>query len=220
MQLSLLAANVSGFVIDMIDLFTAATMNGRRAAFALAECGLAHRVHRLDLDKGDQRKPEFLAINSRGTIPAIIDENGPGGTPITVTQSAAIVLYCAEKSGKLMPQDPQRRMEALDWFMHAVTDLGPASSALFQLSLSPDKSAANINHFERRFLKHCSDIEARLQGRSYLAGEFSIADLALYPVVLARAALIEGTAGHSNLKGWKQRVAAREQIANALAANG
>ena len=126
MQLSLLAANVSGFGIDMIDLFTAATMNGRRSAFALAECGLAHRVHRLDLDKGDQRKPEFLAINSRGTIPAIIDENGPGGTPITVTQSAAIVLYCAEKSGKLMPQDPQRRMEALDWFMHAVSDLGPA----------------------------------------------------------------------------------------------
>ena len=98
----------------MIDLFTAATMNGRRAALTLAECGLAHRVHRLDLGKGDQRKSEFVAINSRGTIPAIVDECGPGGTPITVTQSAAIVLYCAEKSGKLMPHDAQRRIEALD----------------------------------------------------------------------------------------------------------
>ena len=85
----------------MIDLFTAATMNGRRAALALAECGLAHRVHRLDLDKGDQRKSEFLAINPRGTIPVIVDESGPGGTPITVTQSAAIVLYCAEKIRKV-----------------------------------------------------------------------------------------------------------------------
>jgi GSH-dependent disulfide-bond oxidoreductase len=204
----------------MIDLFTAGTMNGRRAALALAECGLAHRVHRLDLDKGDQRKPEFLAINSRGTIPVIVDDNGPGGTPITVTQSAGVVLYCAEKSGKLMPEDPQQRMEALDWFMHAVTDLGPASSALFQLSLAPDKSAANTNHFERRFLKHCSDIDARLQGRSYLAEEFSIADVALYPVVLARSALIEGTAGLSNLKAWQQRVAGREQTAKAIAANG
>lgn len=204
----------------MIDLFTAATMNGRRAALALAECGLTHRVHRLDLDGGDQRKPEFLAINSRGTIPVIMDDNGPGGTPITVTQSAAVVLYCAEKSGKLMPEDPQQRMEALDWFMHAVTDLGPASSALFQLSLAPDESAANTNHFERRFLKHCTDIDARLQGRSYLVGEFSIADVALYPVVLARAAVIEGTAGLSNLKAWQQRVAGREQTANAIAANG
>lgn len=204
----------------MIDLFTAATMNGRRAALALAECGLAHRVHQLDLDKGDQRKPEFLAINPRATIPVIVDDSGPGGAPITVTQSAAIVLYCAEKSGKLIPQDPQRRMEALDWFMHAVTDLGPASSALFQLSFAPEKSAANVRYFEQRFLKHCTNIDRRLQGRSYLAGEFSIADVALYPVVLARASLIEGTAGLADLKGWKQRIAAREQIANAMAANG
>ena len=169
----------------MIDLFTAATMNGRRAALALAECGLEHRVHRLDLNKGDQRKPEFVAISPRGTIPAIVDKSGPGGTPITVTQSAAIVLYCAEKSGRLIPHDPQRRTEALDWFMHAVTDLGPASSVLFQLSFAPEKSATNVRHFEQRFLKHCADIDKRLQGRSYLAEEFSIADIALYPVVLA-----------------------------------
>jgi GSH-dependent disulfide-bond oxidoreductase len=204
----------------MIDLFTAATMNGRRAALALAECELEHRVHRLDLNEGAQRQPEFLAVNPRGTIPAIVDDRGPDDTPITVTQSAAIVLYCAEKSGKLMPHDPQRRIEALDWFTHAVTDLGPASSALFQLSLVPEKSAANVRHFEQRFLKHCADIDTRLQGRAYLAGEFSIADVGLYPVVLARAALIEGADGLANLKAWRQRVAGREQTASALAANG
>jgi GST-like protein len=204
----------------MIDLFTAATMNGRRAALALAECGLAHRVHRLDLGKGDQRKPAFIAINSRGTIPVIVDDNGSDGTPITVRQSAAIVLYCAEKSGRLIPEDPQCRIEALDWFMHAVTDLGPASSVLFQLSLAPEQSGANTHHFEQRFLKHCSDIDARLQGRPYLAGEFSIADVALYPVVLARAALVETADGLLSLKAWKQRIAARAQTASAMAANG
>jgi GST-like protein len=119
-----------------------------------------------------------------------------------------------------MPNEPQRRMEALDWFMHAVTDLGPASSALFQLSLAPEKSAANVRHFEQRFLKHCANIDARLQGRSYLAGEFSIVDVALYPVVVARAALIEVTADLPNLKAWKHRVADREQTASAMAANG
>jgi GSH-dependent disulfide-bond oxidoreductase len=204
----------------MIDLFTAATMNGRRAALVLAECELEHRVHRLDLNEGAQRQPEFLAINPRGTIPVIVDDRGPGGRPITVTQSAAIVLYCAEKSGKLMPHDPQRRSEAFDWFMHSVTDLGPASSALFQLSLAPEKSAANVHHFEQRFLKHCADIDRRLQGHSYLAGDFSIADVGLYPVVLARAALIEGAPDLPNLKAWQQRVAGREQTARAMAANG
>ena len=119
-----------------------------------------------------------------------------------------------------MPHDPQRRIEALDWFMHAVTDLGPASSALFQLSLAPEKSAANVHHFEQRFLKHCADIDRRLQGRSYLAEEFSIADVALYSVVLARAALIESADGLLNLKAWRQRIAAREQTASAMAANG
>jgi GST-like protein len=178
------------------------------------------RVQRLDLGKGDQREPEFIAINSRGTIPVVVDDNGSGGTPITVRQSAAIVLYCAEKSGKLMPHDPQRRTEALDWFMHAITDLGPASSVLFQLSLAPEKSAANVRHFEQRFLKHCTDIDTRLQGRSYLAEEFSIADVALYPVVLARAPLIENTDGLLSLKAWRQRIADREQTASALAANG
>ena len=204
----------------MIDLYTAATMNGRRAALALAECGLAHRLHRLDLRKEDQRKPDFVRINPRGTIPVIVDDAGPGTRPIILTQSAAILLYCAEKSGKLIPDDPQRRIEALEWLMQAVTDTGPASSALFQLSLAPEKSAANASHFEQRFLKNCANVDKHLEGRAYLAGEFSIADVALYPVIAVRSALIDGTTGLANLKAWERRVAAREQTANAMAANG
>jgi GST-like protein len=204
----------------MIDLYTAATMNGRRAALVLAECGLAHRVHRLDLQKGDQRKPDFLTMNPRGAVPVIVDEDGPGGKPIVVTQSAAIVLYCAEKSGKLIPNDPQRRAEAFEWLMQAVTDTGPASSALFQLSQAPEQSEANFRHFEQRFLKNCLDIDRRLENRTYLADEFSIADVALYPVIAIRAPLIQGAAGLLNLKAWERRIASREQTASALAVNG
>jgi GST-like protein len=204
----------------MIDLYTAATMNGRRAALALAECGLPHRLHRLDLQKEDQRKPDFLKVNAMGTIPLIIDDTGPGGKPVSMTQSGTIVLYCAEKSGKLIPHDPWRRIQAFEWFMQAVTDVGPASSAMFQLSLAPENSAANSSHFEQRFLKHCANVDVQLEGQNFLAGEFSIADVALYPIIAVRSALIDETAGLANLKAWRRRIAARAQTISAMAANG
>jgi GST-like protein len=204
----------------MIDLYTAATMNGRRAALALAECGLPHRFHRLDLQKGDQHQPDFLKVNPLGTIPLIIDDTGPDGKRVSMTQSGAIVLYCAEKSGKLIPHDPQRRIEAFEWFMQAVTDVGPSSSAMFQLSIAPENSAANNSHFAQRFLTHCANVDEQLEGQDFLAGEFSIADVALYPVIAVRSALIDATFGLTNLKEWRQRIATREQTISAMAANG
>jgi GST-like protein len=86
----------------MIDFYTAGTGNGHRAAIALEESGLAYRAHKLNLAAGDARKPEYLAINSAAMIPAIVDQDGPGGKPLTIAQSGAIVLYLAEKSGKLL----------------------------------------------------------------------------------------------------------------------
>jgi GSH-dependent disulfide-bond oxidoreductase len=204
----------------MIDLYTAATMNGRRAALALAESGLAHRIHRLDLQKGEQHKSEFLRINPSGTIPVIIDDDGPGSHPIIVAQSAAILLYCAEKSGMLIPRDPERRIEAFEWLMQAVTDVGPASSAIFQLSMAPETSAANALYFEKRFLRNCENVDRHLEGRDYLVGEFSIADIALYPVIEVRSQLIARTVGLGNLKAWGRRIGARAQTISAMSANG
>jgi GST-like protein len=204
----------------MIDLYTAATMNGRRAALALAECELAHRFHRLDLQQDDQHKPDFLKINAMGTIPVIIDDAGPDGEPIRITQSGAILLYCAEKSGMLIPRDPQRRLAAFAWFMQALTDVGPASSAMFQLSMAPAQSAANNSHFEQRFLKQCANVDRQLEGQDFLAGEFSIADVALYPIIAVRSALIDEAAGLANLKDWRQNIAGRSQTISAMAANG
>jgi GST-like protein len=204
----------------MIDLYTAATMNGRRAALALAACELPHRFHRLDLQKDDQHSPGFLEINAMGTIPVIIDDAGPDGKPVKITQSGAIVLYCAEKSGALIPRDPQRRITAFEWFMQALTDVGPASSAVFQLSMAPEQSAANDGHFEQRFLRHCANVDRQLEGQDFLAGEFSIADVALYPVIAVRAALVNRSAGLANLKEWQHRIASRPQTISAMAANG
>jgi len=204
----------------MMDLYTAATINGRRAALAAAECGLAHRLHRLDLDKGDQRHPDFLKINPNGTIPVLVDVDGPEGKATTVVQSGAIVLCCTEKSGRLIPRDPRRRIEAFAWFMQALTDVGPAASALFHLSLAPEPSAANADFFAQRFLKTCTNADRRLMGRDYLAEEFSIADIALYPFIKARSALIGRAAGLEHLNAWEQRMAARKHTIAAMAANG
>ena len=204
----------------MIDLYTSATGNGRRAALALAECGLAHVVHRLDLKAEDHKKPEFLKINPAGSIPVIVDEKGPGGRPINIAQSGAIVLYCAEKSGKLIPSDPKSRIEAYEWFMQAATDAAPASSVLFYLTQLPEQNSATNTYFQQRLLKYCAIADQRLDGRDYLAGEFSIADLALYPVVLARKATIDAAPGFANLKAWERRIAVRPHTVSAIAANG
>lgn len=200
----------------MIDLYSAPTMNGRRAAIALAECGLDHRIHVLDLAKGEQHRPEFLKLNPNGAIPVLVDTDGP----VTLAQSGAITLYCGQKSGRLLPADPSRLSTAYEWFAQALTDVGPASSVLFQLSLAPEPSPANQTFFEQRFLKHCANADRQLSGRNHLADEFSIADVALYPIVLARAALIASTAGLDHLKAWQARIAARPLTAMAMATHG
>lgn len=205
----------------MIDLYTASTGNGRRATVALEECGLAYKVHRVDLAKGEAKTPEFLKINPAGAIPAIVDPNGPGGKPVTLAQSGAIVLYAAEKSGKLIPKDPAKRALAYQWFMQATTDVAPTSSNIFYVSTHvPVKDAGNTAYFEQRLLTQLGVVDKQLEGQDYIAGECSIADIALYPVVAARKALIDAAPGLANVKAWAARMAARPAVAKAFANNG
>jgi GST-like protein len=197
----------------MIELYTAATGNGQRAAIALEEAGLRYRAHKLDLAKGEQRSAEYLKINPAGAIPAIVDPEGPGGKPITLAQSGAILLYAAEKSGRFIPTDPARRVEAMQWFMQASTDCGPASGAIFLASnVVPVKSPENDAFLAQRLLKFLGLCDAQLAGKDHLVGELSIADLALYPVVLARKALVDKADGLANLRRWAASLAARPGV--------
>jgi len=205
----------------MIDLYTASTGNGRRATVALEECGLPYTVHKLDLSKGESKTPEFLKINPAGAIPAIVDPDGPGGRKVALAQSGAIVLYCAEKSGKLLPKDPAKRAEAYQWFMQATTDIAPTSSSIFYVSTHvPVKDAGNTAYFEQRLLTQLGVVDKQLAGKDYIVGECSIADIALYPVVAARKAMIDAAPGLANVKAWAARMAARPAIAKAFANNG
>jgi GST-like protein len=202
----------------MIDLYTAGTANGHRAAIALEESGLPYRAHKLNLQAGDQRKPEYLKINPAAAIPAIVDQDGPGGKPLTLSQSGAILLYVAEKAGgKLLPKDPARRALAMQWFMQACSDCAGTSGAIFQLSANaPEKVAANVEFFEQRLMSFLRAADERLAGREYLADEFSVADHALYPIVATRKPLIEKHGGLPNLAAWAAGMAARPGVAKGM----
>jgi GST-like protein len=201
----------------MIDLYTAGTANGHRAAVALEESGLPYRVHKLNLQAGDQRKPEYLKINPAGVIPAIVDDQGPGGKPLALAQSGAIVLYAAEKSGKFIPKDPVRRLLAMQWLMHACSDVAGNSGTIFQLSMvAPEKSAPNVEFFEKRLVNTLRVADQRLADREYLVDEISVADFALYPVVAARKPVIEKHGGLPNLARWAERMAARPGVAKGM----
>lgn len=206
----------------MIDLYMAGTANGYRASVVLDECGLAYRVRKVDLAKGEQRSAEFLKVNPAGVIPAIIDTDGPGGKPLTLTQSGAIILYAAEKTGKLIPKDPVVRATAFEWFMQAATDVSATSSALFRLENSvPEKILANTEFFKARLLKFFKDCDQHLQGKEFLAGnEMSVADIHLYPNFALRKALVDAAGGLANLQRWGATMAARPGVQKGMAAAG
>ena len=202
----------------MIDFYTAATSNGQRVAIALEELALPYRLHKLELSKGDQKKPEYLAINPAGMIPAIVDHDGPDGKPLSLAQSGAIVMYLAEKSGKLLPADAARRAVARQWLMQACADCAAASNAVFlSTNIVPEKSPANIEFFENRLLRFFRDANARLNGRDFLSDELSIADLALYPIYAARKAVADRAGDLPNLTRWGAMMAARPAVVKGLA---
>jgi GST-like protein len=203
----------------MIDLYFAPTANGQRATVALEECGLPYQLHRLDLMKGDQRMPAFLAINPAAMIPAIVDSDGPGGRPLVLTQSGAIVLYAAEKSGRFLPADPATRLIAMQWLLQAAADISATSGTIFRLEVSaPEKSAANIEYFRQRLLTFFADCDRQLADREYLAGGVSVADLMLYPNYAARRALIESAGGFTHLHRWAGAMAARPGVQRGMSA--
>jgi GSH-dependent disulfide-bond oxidoreductase len=202
----------------MIDLYLAPTANGQRAAVALAECGLEFKAHRVDLAKGEQRTPQFLKMNPAGQTPVLVDHDGPGGNPLTLAQSGAIILYASDKSGgRYLPKDPAQRALVLQWFMQGATDVSPTSGAIFQLEMvAPEKNEAITHHFKKRLLNFFAVVNARLGASEYLAGELSIADFMLYPNYFARKALLEAAGGLEHLHAWGKRMAARPGVAKGM----
>lgn len=202
----------------MIDLYTFGTGNGLRASVALAESGLEHRIHLVDIYKGQSRTPEFLKLNPAGSIPVLVDSSGPGGEPLTLSQSGAIVLYVAEKCGRFLPKDAALRAKTLQWFAMAVSDVSCAGTAYFlTANAAPDKSAKNTEFWENRLLGYVRVFDQQLVGKSYIMGdELTVADLALYPAIHPRLPVIEKAGGNERFFDWVTRMQARPGVQKGL----
>ena len=202
----------------MIDLYAAGTSNGMRARIALEECGLPYTLHKIDLQKGEHKTPSFLAMNPNGQIPVIVDKDGPGGKPVTLAQSTAILLYCAEKSGKFMPKDAAARPAVLQALMNASTDVTPIFGAMFAMVNQKEPHAPSIALFKERVRGFFKVWDDKFAKQKCCAGdEVTVADLSLY----AGYARIKGAApdvmdGLANVTRWATMMAERPAIQRAL----
>ena len=198
----------------MIDLYAAGTSNGMRAKIMLDECGVPYKLHPIDLMKGDQKTPEFLARNPWGQIPVIVDSEGPGGKPVTLSQSVGIMMYLAEKTGKFIPKDGAKRAAFWQALMNATSDMGPTLGCIFTLVRSKEPHKPSQAIFEDRWKGYMKAWDDTLAKQKYCAGdEITIADFAFYGVI-GRAkqivpALVEG---YKNVERWAAEIGARPGV--------
>jgi GST-like protein len=165
----------------MIDLYTAATPNGHKVSIVLEELGLPYTVHALSFDNKEQKSADFLKINPNGRIPAIVDRaNGD----FAVFESGAILIYLAEQTGKLMPSDPKGRSLVLQWLMFQMGGIGPMQGqANVFFRYFPEKLQGAIDRYQHETRRLYEVLDTRLQSVEFLAGEYSIADIATFPWV-------------------------------------
>lgn len=166
----------------MIDLYTWGTPNGRKVSIMLEECGLPYRVHPIDIMKGDQFTSEFVAINPNSKIPAIVDQDGPGGTPFSLFESGAILIYLAEKTGMFLPADARGRAETLQWLMFQMGGIGPMFGQTHHFrKFAPEQIPYAIDRYSKETRRLYGVLDTRLGQNEFVAGAYSIADMAIYP---------------------------------------
>ncbi|WP_395445133.1 glutathione S-transferase family protein [Caulobacter sp. UC70_42] len=207
----------------MIDLYTWTTPNGRKASIMLEEVGLLYRVHPVNIGKDEQFDPKFLAISPNNKIPAIVDHDASGG-PQTVFESGAILVYLAEKTGKLLAPSGPERWAALEWTFWQVGGLGPMAGQYNYFALRADeKIPAAINRFGDEVTRLLGVMDRRLNDHPWLAGEhFSIADIASYAwtkAILAALAKAEPDRepGVPAVEAWLQAVGDRPAVQRGMA---
>ena len=191
----------------MIELFTAPTPNGWKASIMLEEIGLPYTVHPIKLQDGQQKEPWYLQINPNGRIPAIIDRDQD---EFVVLESGAILIYLAEKTGKLLPVDVQKRSEVIQWLMFQMGGVGPMQGqANVFFRYAPEKIPYAIERYQKETARLYQVLDQRLADCEYLAGEYSIADIATWPWVRIHAWAGVETEGMHNLRRWLETMAAR-----------
>lgn len=201
-----------------LQLYSFPTPNGVKVSIALEEVGLPYEAHLVNISKNETWGEEFLSLNPNGKIPAIIDPNGPNGEPFGLFESGAILLYLAEKTGKLLPKDPALRMETIQWVFFQMGGVGPMFGQFgffYKFGGKDFEDKRPLERYQNEAKRLLGVIEQRMNGREWFMGdEFTIADLAIFPWVRSLregygAAEVLGLDELPNTKAWVERCIAR-----------
>ena len=208
----------------MLALYTWSTPNGRKVSIMLEEIGLAYEVRPVDITRRAQFAPEFLALSPNNKIPVIVDPDGPDGRPMVVFESGAILMYLAEKSGRLLPRDPRSRCDVLQWLMFQMGGVGPMFGQVGFFHHFAGKEIEDPRPRERYYTEAkrlLGVMDRQLEGRDWIAGDYSIADIALCPWLRtlrdfygAREEV--GFDGFTNVSAWLDRFLARPAVQRGL----
>jgi GST-like protein len=204
----------------MITLYGMTSPNVVKIFIALEEMGLPYKVQPVDVFAGEQFRADLTRLNPNAKVPVIVDEEGPGGGPYTVFESGAILLYLAEKSGRLLPQDPAARYDVIQWMMVQMTGVGPMFGQYVHFwRFAPKGNEYSLSRYRTQALRVCDVIEDRLSSQPWLAGgEYSIADVATFPWLRNIKPLFgeETAANYPRIAAWVDRIAARPAVARAI----
>ena len=202
----------------MIDLYSWATPNGHKIHIMLEETGLPYRVHPIDIGAGDQFKPEFLKISPNNKMPAMIDSDGPGGKPMSMFESGAMLLYLASKTGKFLPEDLRERWSTLQWLMFQMGGVGPMlGQAHHFLGYAPEKIPYAMNRYSKEANRLYGVMDRRLAESKFIAcGEYTIADMAIMPWLRFPERQGVNIADYPHVKKWFDGIAARPAVQRGL----
>jgi GST-like protein len=201
----------------MIDLYTWPTPNGHKCHIMLEETGLPYTVIPVDIGRGDQFKPDFLAISPNNKMPAIVDRDGPGGKPLSMFESGAILMYLAEKTGRFMPTDTAGRYGVIQWLMFQMGTVGPLFGQAHHFrSYAPEKIGYAIDRYTNEARRIYGVMDRRLAQAEYLAGEYSIADMACFPWCRSYEGQGQKLEDFPNVKRWFDAIGARPAVARGL----
>ncbi|MDE2329405.1 MAG: glutathione S-transferase N-terminal domain-containing protein [Bradyrhizobium sp.] len=206
---------------DRLQLYSLPTPNGVKVSIMLEEIGLPYEVHLIDFNKDEQKTPEFLSLNPNGKIPAIIDPDGPGGKPLGLFESGAILQYLADKTGKLLPDDGARRYQTLQWLHFQMGGIGPMFGQVGYFNKFAGKEIADkrpLQRYVEESKRLLGVMEGRLDGRQWIMDdEYTIADISMFGWVRNLIGLYEARDlvafdGFSHVAGWLQRGLARPAV--------
>ena len=198
----------------MIDLYFWPTPNGLKLKLFMEETGLAHRIVPVDIGKGQQFAPDYLAISPNNKIPALVDHQpDDGGAPLPLFESGAMLLYLAEKTGQFLPTDTRARAEALQWLFWQVGGLGPMAGQAGHFRVyAPEKIAYCIDRYTNEVNRLYGVLNKHLAGRDFIAGDYSIADIACFPWIVPHEAHGQKLAAFPDLQRWFETIRRRPAV--------